>query len=222
MYFDGILIPAEKLINAETIVQCNTVDSVTYIHLELEGHEVIFAEGAASESFIDCDSRAMFQNAHEFATLYPGDHPPSWDYYAPLIEVGDALARVRRDLAARAACLRCPPTDRSLDGRVDTVSANRVTGWAFDATQPDTPVLLEILDYDRVIGDCLADRYRPDLAHAGIGSGHCSFIFSLPGSPRSRRIRARRKTDGAEIPSPPIRWQRPADHFTAIARKKSI
>jgi hypothetical protein len=222
MYFDGILIPAEKLINGKTILQSETVDSLTYIHLELDDHEVIFADGAATESFIDCDSRMMFQNAHEFAELYPGDQASAWEFCAPRIEVGEALARVRRDLAARAACVRTMHADISLDGRVDTVNANRVTGWAFDATEPDTPVLLEILDYDRVIGECLADRYRPDLAHAGIGNGHCSFIFTLHGSPRSRRIRARRKSDGADIPSPPLFWQRPADHFAAIARKKSI
>jgi hypothetical protein len=52
-----------------------------------------------------------------------------------------------------------------------------------------------------VVGEVLADRFRPDLARAGKGSAHCSFIFALPGGGASRLIRARRRADGAALPS---------------------
>jgi hypothetical protein len=209
MFFDGVLVPAEKLIDGSRIVRGDPVDTLDYLHLDLGRHEVIFAEGAATESFVDCDSRFMFQNAGEFATLYPGPGGRGWQFCAPRIEEGNRLSRVRQTLAARAARLGWGAGEGSLDGRVDTVGDGQVTGWAFDATRPNAPVWLEILDRDRVIGECLADRYRPDLARAGIGSGCCSFVFALPGVAKSLIIRARRKSDGADVPSAPITWQRP-------------
>ena len=42
-----------------------------YFHIELDTHDVIIAEGALAESFIDDDSRGMFHNAHEYRALYP-------------------------------------------------------------------------------------------------------------------------------------------------------
>ena len=76
MYFkddlEGVLIEAKDLVNGVSIVQAERVDKVEYFHIELDTHDVIIAEGALSESFIDDDSRGMFHNAHEYRALYPG------------------------------------------------------------------------------------------------------------------------------------------------------
>src|SRR5207245_9141655 len=53
MFLDGILIPASPLVNGLSIVQAEAVDEVAYFHLELETHDVILAEGAPSETFVD-------------------------------------------------------------------------------------------------------------------------------------------------------------------------
>ncbi len=52
LYFDTpeVLIPAKHLVNGTTVTQVET-QSVTYVHLLFDQHEIIFAEGAASESF---------------------------------------------------------------------------------------------------------------------------------------------------------------------------
>jgi hypothetical protein len=50
-----ILVPAKALINGDTI-RAHPCTSVTYVHLLMDRHEVIFAEGAATE------------------TLHPGDY----------------------------------------------------------------------------------------------------------------------------------------------------
>ena len=47
------------------------MERVDYFHVELETHDVILAEGAPSESFLDDNSRRMFHNAAEFTALYP-------------------------------------------------------------------------------------------------------------------------------------------------------
>src|SRR3984957_14165391 len=71
LLLDGSLVPAEHLVNSLTIVKTGAVDRVDYFHLEFETHEVILAEGAPAESYVECDNRRGFHNAHEFAALYP-------------------------------------------------------------------------------------------------------------------------------------------------------
>ena len=106
LYIDGALVPAGLLVNGATIRQVESVDRLEYFHLELERHDVILAEGAPAETFVDCDSRAMFQNAAEFAELYPDDAPVPWDFCASRTEAGSAeLAAIHAALAERATAL---------------------------------------------------------------------------------------------------------------------
>ncbi len=103
MFLDGMLIPAEALVNGTSIAQMEGMERVDYYHLELDSHDVIWAEGAASETFIDDDSRGLFQNAHEHRRLFPdAAHGPA-RFCAPVTEDGPALEVVRARLAERAA-----------------------------------------------------------------------------------------------------------------------
>ena len=101
MVLDGLLIPARCLVNGITIVQERNLAKVGYIHVELDSHDILLAEGAPSESFMDNDSRGMFHNAHEFAARYP-DAPAPTGFCAPRVEQGFVLEAVRRRLAERA------------------------------------------------------------------------------------------------------------------------
>jgi Hint domain len=102
---DGVLIPAEKLINEVNIRQIEDVDSIEYIHLELDTHDVIFAEGAQAETYVECDNRNKFQNGREFGTLYPDGDAPKWAYCAPWVADGEVLAQVRQKLDDRLESL---------------------------------------------------------------------------------------------------------------------
>jgi len=102
MWFDGVLIPARALTNGSTIFQEESVDEVTYLHIEFETHDVIYAEGALSESFVDDESREHFDNAPTYARLYPDATRKSARFYGPRIEDGEELEAVRRHLAAHA------------------------------------------------------------------------------------------------------------------------
>lgn len=103
---DGLLVPVECLVNRRSIRRCDCPEEIEYFHIELDSHDVIFAEGAAAETFVDCDTRGIFHNAHEFALLYPGEEPPRWAFCAPRVEAGRELDAVRRRLLARAEALR--------------------------------------------------------------------------------------------------------------------
>jgi ELWxxDGT repeat protein len=103
MFIDGVLIEAKDLVNGVSIVQANGgVEQVEYFHIELDSHDVIVAEGAWSETFIDDDSRAMFHNAPEYAALYPGQSAPAARYCAPRLDQGFELEAIRQKIAERS------------------------------------------------------------------------------------------------------------------------
>ncbi len=103
LFLDGFLVPAEQLVNGCTIVQEGGLDRVDYLHVELDRHAIIVAEGAPTESFVDDGGRAMFQNAGEGAALYPSRawKPPV--YCAPRVESGFELETIRKQIALSLA-----------------------------------------------------------------------------------------------------------------------
>jgi microcystin-dependent protein len=101
MYLEGVLIEAKDIVNGVSIVQAERVEKVEYFHIELDTHDVILAEGAPSETFVDDDSRGVFHNADEYAALYPGVARPA-RYCAPRLDSGYEVEAVRRRLAERS------------------------------------------------------------------------------------------------------------------------
>ena len=124
LLFDGVMVAVEYLVNGLSIVQAEAVERVEYFHLEFEAHEVVLAEGAAAESYVECDNRRSFHNAHEFTALYPDDARLPYSYCLPRLEAGTAeLAALREQLFERAEVLgylTTPDPDLHLvvDGRV--------------------------------------------------------------------------------------------------------
>lgn len=73
MYIDGLVINAGALVNNDTIafMSWNQLPkTVTYYHIETENHEVIVANGAETESYVDYISRQRFDNYAEYVALY--------------------------------------------------------------------------------------------------------------------------------------------------------
>ena len=69
---EGVIVIAGLLVNGTSIIQCSDwpEDSVLYYQVEVEGHELMLAEGAASETFgEEGDNRDGFDNAAEFDAL---------------------------------------------------------------------------------------------------------------------------------------------------------
>jgi hypothetical protein len=77
MIVDGVICHAGALVNGETITRVPLAEmgeSYTVYHIETEAHEIILANGAPAETFIDNASRRVFDNWAEFEALY-GDVP---------------------------------------------------------------------------------------------------------------------------------------------------
>jgi hypothetical protein len=195
MFLDGVLIPAEHLVNGATVVQEQPGEDIHYFHLELETHDVLLAEGAFSESFVDDDSRAMFQNAHEFRKLYPEERSREAVYCAPRVEDGFALDRVRRRLAERAG-LPCPAaTDFGLLlGVVEHCDVEGVSGWALNTAFPNAPVCLDVIVDGAFVGYAYAEAERPN----GDRGFDLCFATSLDPS-RPHEVELRRSADGARL-----------------------
>ena len=70
-----------------------------YIHLELAEHDVIWAEGAPSETYLDDGNRNLFHNAAD----WPGQHcrTAGGAYCAPRLTSGYELQQVRERIGQR-------------------------------------------------------------------------------------------------------------------------
>jgi autotransporter passenger strand-loop-strand repeat protein len=197
MFIDDVLVPAGLLVNGASIRRCPDMPEIRYIHIELASHDVIFAENAATETFVDCDSRNIFQNAAEFAQLYPADASPGWTFCAPRVTEGQSLRAIWRKLATRAQATGghvTAPADARLIGHIEHVSRARIAGWAYLPDHKHEAVELEILDGDGVLARVVANQPRPDLARACIGDGRHGFALTFFAglSPAAHQIRFRR------------------------------
>jgi hypothetical protein len=201
MYLEGVLIEAKDLVNGVSIVQAESVERIEYFHIELEMHDVIIAEGALSETFIDDDSRGMFHNAHEYRELYPSAAMAAIARYcARRLDEGYELETIRHRLAARAGSTANKETSPgALRGFVDRVTPHVIEGWAQNVDHPEAPVCLDIFAGGRLIGQVLANRHREDLEQAGIGSGRHAFTFAPTAgiAIASDTMEVRRSLDGA-------------------------
>ncbi len=71
IYVDGKLICARQLLNGTTIRQERHRTAVEYVHVELDSHAVLLAEGLPAESYLDTGNRGFFANADEPLMLHP-------------------------------------------------------------------------------------------------------------------------------------------------------
>jgi autotransporter passenger strand-loop-strand repeat protein len=201
MLIDGVLVPAEALVNGESIVKESSAESVEYFHVEFDSHDVVIAEGALSESFVDDNSRGMFLNAAEYQQRYPDAVATAAVYCAPRVEEGFELDAVLRKLAVRTQGDTRQPG--ALRGFVEGISRERIHGWVQDLSAPEQPVQLQIVDNGAVIACVMADQYQPRLLQAGLGSGRHGFDWVIEGGLdplRAHDIQVRRAADGQNVP----------------------
>jgi glycosyltransferase involved in cell wall biosynthesis len=206
MFLGGSLIPAGCLVNGVSIVKEGERDTVEYFHVELDRHDVILAEGAWSESFVDDDSRTMFHNLLDYYRLYPDSIRAPAVYCAPRIDEGYELEAIRQQLAARARQM-LPAPRSSLRGGIYHAGLTTIEGWAQDQADPAVPVTVIVCNHGVEVARVVADAYRADLEHAGVGDGRFAFTLLLPEalSPWSHHVVTLLDArDGRELPGSPI------------------
>ena len=115
VYAYGHLVPVRHLINDVTITQ-ESVDSITYYHVELPKHSVILAQGLPAETYLDSDNRAFFISADQPANVEPlqtvefsenyGRDLYLANCYAPFVTEGPVLEAIQEKLLAMPAAQR--------------------------------------------------------------------------------------------------------------------
>lgn len=170
MFIEGWLIPAHCLVNNRTIVRGAIGEKLEYFHIELETHDILLAEGAPAESFVDDQSRNMFHNAHTFHELYPHADLSEALYCAPRLEEGVVLEHIRQKLDGADKPIEAVSV--CLEDVTDTMIKGYVTGNMLnhDAT------VLSVSINDTHIGHVTADQRD--------ASGRRHFVYGLTRSQR--------------------------------------
>jgi hypothetical protein len=97
VYMDGALIRARDLVNGDSIVQHERAsDEIEYFNVELDNHNIMFANGVAVETFRAGHAliREDFTNFAEYASLYPADAYRCHAPYAPRLRTESFMERV--------------------------------------------------------------------------------------------------------------------------------
>jgi hypothetical protein len=124
LLIDGFLVPVQWLVTGKSVVlgALDDSDVVDYFHVELETHEVVFAEGAPAETLLVTNGREHFANFVEYERRYGGAAPdmkpfaPVLEYrgvtgelerllrlaVSPVLDIRDPIQRIRARIAARA------------------------------------------------------------------------------------------------------------------------
>ena len=86
IFFNEALIPVMYLINEATISPGTPSDmsAIEYYHIELDMHEVIYAEGALVESY-DGSNRDNFSNFIQYERLYGAERRSKMTPFAPVL-----------------------------------------------------------------------------------------------------------------------------------------
>jgi hypothetical protein len=89
LFIDGMLIPVKDLVNGTSIAYSlpEGTKDIVYFHIELEAHEVIFAEGACVETLLvsSQSDREHFNNFVEYEHRYGQDRGRVMPSCAPMI-----------------------------------------------------------------------------------------------------------------------------------------
>lgn len=112
LYLDGVLVNADLLLNGANVHQRFDGDRISYFHIELETPDVIFANGAPAETYVNDANRRQFSNWQEYGLLYGEDVPADRlasglvAHRFPHVEAGAPLQRLRDQVAARVGADR--------------------------------------------------------------------------------------------------------------------
>jgi hypothetical protein len=75
-----------------------------------------------------------------------------------------------------------------LEGSLDKVEVASLGGWAWDASQPNTAIKVEIYDGTTLLSTITAQEFREDLKTAGKGDGKHAFNYAFPRTLRDGQL----------------------------------
>jgi hypothetical protein len=193
---DDALIPIRLLLNGSTIRQDDDVAEIDYYHVELDRHDVLFAEGLAAESYVDTGNRGLFANSDAALTLH-----------ANMMAVGGQALRERMSCLR----LRCDPARLEAVWHRLRARAGQLGFVPCMAETSDEPVL-RIASDGRLLAPVARDgRCYTFVVSSGTDSLRLRSRFAIPSDVRPwiddhrqlrvmvRRIMLRHGTDAMQV-----------------------
>ena len=110
LFLNEVLIPVTYLVNEANVARCLELETIEYYHVEFDTHEVIFAEGAAVESYSGAH-REGFDNFADFERTYGSQALSIKQPYAPIMGYNggrDELRGLFRSLVSNVVDIRDP------------------------------------------------------------------------------------------------------------------
>ena len=107
----------------------------------------------------------------------------------------------------------------AIQGYVDVVSHESITGWACDPARPDRAVVLLISVDGRAVTRVVANGYRQDLELAGLGAGRHGFTLNASklGLPLGAAlVSVQVEATGEHLPRSPWQLEGPAELSAAV------
>ena len=148
LYIDGVFIPVEFLVNHKTINWDDRVQGFEIYHIELDSHDVIMANGAATETYRDDGNRWLFENTNA------GWGAPREEPYAPVLTGGALVDAIWRRLLDRAGARALPPItdDPDVHLLVDgmRLDARKIHGKSFTFQIDKHPNIIQIVSREAI------------------------------------------------------------------------
>src|SRR5258708_693397 len=87
-----------------------------------------------------------------------------------------------RKLFGIAVAFAAALSAQSYNGNAEGTTCSTISGWAWDSTQPNTSINVDIYDNGIPLVSIPANIFRQDLLNAGIGNGVHGFSLATPSS----------------------------------------
>jgi len=85
------------------------------------------------------------------------------------------------------ACMDLVSVD-GLEGVHDQADCDKITGWAWDANRPETPIEVDVYDGSALLTTLTANVPSTDLLEGGFGNGRHRFAYGTPSQVRDGRV----------------------------------
>lgn len=106
LYLEGMLVPAADLINGVTITSYEPDgDTLTYYHIELDHHDVVFADGATCDTLQVTPENVLVFDNHAERTALRGVCTTTMEPYAPIHRFGGGRGKLVSRLRSAVAPL---------------------------------------------------------------------------------------------------------------------
>src|SRR6266702_1386360 len=93
-----------------------------------------------------------------------------------------ARARDNQGAVASTTVFFTVTTAPAYNGMHETTNCSTISGWVWDAFQPNTPISVDIYSDGVLLATVLAGNFRQDLVSIGVGNGNHGFSFTPPAS----------------------------------------